>query len=139
MRRLLKMGLTPFVFGIALMMPLSASAYSIGGTTYEVDKFRCTNYPGVVFKVTVTDDGTNDVTRLAIDSKGQSGGPGSWSTQTNWARKSASFPDDGTTHQLSLQRIYNGDAFSSNRVVIKVKAWEGPKLVWSRKVVSGSC
>jgi hypothetical protein len=40
---------------------------------------------------------------------------------------------------MALQRKYLGDAFSSNRIVVTLRAWYNSTLLYSQKVISKTC
>jgi len=122
---------------LALMMPASAAA--AGGFSYTILKNHCTNYPAVVFKVSVTAAGSTNANKLTINSKGQTGSPGHWTTYQTWPRVTSKFVNDGTSHSLAVKRTYLGDAFARNRIVFKLRAWHGRTLLWSAKVISKTC
>ena len=138
MRRRLMFATTPFVMALALLLPATTLAGG-GGYSYRVVLNYCINFPGVVFKVAFKALGTTNADRLTIDSKGQSGGPNDWVTQKVWPTVSYSFTADGTDHVLKLKRTYRGDAFSDNRIIFRLKAWNNSNLLYSQKVVSRSC
>ena len=128
--------MTPLVLGLALMLP--ASTFAAGAYTYSVDRNYCTSYPANVFKVTSAADGSTNANKLTIDSRGQSGEPGNWTTYQTWPRVTKTFAayNYGV---LSVKRTYYGDAFSHNRIVFTLRAWHNSTLKWSTKVVSRVC
>jgi hypothetical protein len=135
-RRRLALGLTPLAVALALMLPastLAASAY-----TYTINRNYCTDYPANVFKVTIAADGTTNANRMTIDSKGQSGEPGNWTTYQTWPRVGTTFAAY-TYGVMSLKRTYLGDAFSHNRIVFTLRAWHNSTLKASMKLISRIC
>ncbi len=136
MRGRLTFALTPFVMALALMLP--AATLAAGPYVYSIEKNYCTNYPANVFKVLFAADGTTNANKLTIDSKGQTGSPGHWTTYKTWPRVSTTWAP-GSFGVLPLKRTYLGDAFAYNRIVFKLRVWRNSTLLWSTKLRSKVC
>ena len=124
------------VLGVALVLPASVAAG--GGYSYRTVYNYCSGNQ-VNLKMKNIAAGFTPADRLTIDSWAQRKLSGGWQTVYTWNRVNYSFNPNGSKHTLTAWRSYNGNNFYYFRILFRLRAWDGNRLLASSSFKSVKC
>lgn len=126
------------LLALAIAVTLPASTAAAGGYTYKTVYNYCYGNQ-VNLKMKNIAAGYTPANALTIDSWAQRRLSSGWQTVYTWDRADYDFVANGRTHTLTAWRSYDGNDAYYFRILFRLQAWDGNRLLASSIFKSVKC